>query len=68
MFPRVLSHLRLQYAVAPLTFDLDLVSFLVTTCTFLSADTGKTLDRVVTSHLLQTVFKLTFVANFGFIY
>ena len=38
-------------------------SFWVTTCTFFSADVGKTIDRVLTSHPLQTVIKLSFVAN-----
>ena len=38
-------------------------SFRVTTCTFLSADVGKTIDRVPTTHPLQTVIKLSFVAN-----
>ena len=34
---------------------------------FLSAD-DKTIYCVLTTHLLQTVIKLTFVANFGFIF
>ena len=34
----------------------------------LIADVGKTVDRVLESHLLQTVIKLTFVANVGFIH
>ena len=38
-------------------------SFWVTTCTFFSADVGKTIDRVLTTHPLQTVIKLSFVAN-----
>ena len=32
-----------------------------------SADAGKTIDRVLKTHLLQTVIKLAFVANVGFI-
>ena len=54
-----------QYAYAPLTFDLDLVSEQYR-AGFLSADVDKIIDRVLKSHLLQTVIKLTFVANFGF--
>ena len=38
-------------------------SFQVTTCTFFSADVGKTIDPVLTTHPLQTVIKLSFVAN-----
>jgi len=37
--------------------------FRVTTCTFFSADVSKTIDRVLTTHPLQTVIKLSFVAN-----
>ena len=44
-------------------------SFQVTWCNgFLCADVGKTIDGVLTTHLLQIVIKLTFVANFGFIH
>ena len=32
-------------------------------CTFFSADVGKTIDRVLTTHPLQTVIKLSFVSN-----
>ena len=32
-------------------------------CTFFSADVGKTIDRVLMTHPLQTVIKLSFVAN-----
>ena len=38
-------------------------SFWVTTCMFFSADVGKTIDRVLTTHALQTVIKLSFAAN-----
>ena len=38
-------------------------SFWVTTCTFFSADVGKTTDRVLMTRPLQTVIKLGFVAN-----
>ena len=38
-------------------------SFRVTTCTFFTADVEKTVDRVLTTHPLQTVIKLSFVAN-----
>ena len=44
-----------QYAYVPLTFNLDLVSKQHDCAGFLSADAGKTTDRVVTSHLLRTV-------------
>ena len=56
-----------QYAYAPLTFDLDLVSE-YHRAGFLSADVGKTIDRVLKFDLLQTVIKLTFVANLRFIH
>ena len=56
-----------QFAYAPLTFDLDLVSE-QHRAGFLGADVGKTIDRVLKSHLLQTVIKVTFVENFWFIY
>ena len=42
-------------------------SFRVTPTGFLGADVGKTIDCVLTAHLLQTVIKLTFVANVGVI-
>ena len=32
-------------------------------CTFFNADVGKTINRVLTTHPLQTVIKLSFVAN-----
>ena len=48
-------------------FDLDLVSK-KHHAGFLSADVGKTIDHVLKSYLLQTVIKLTFVANFGLIH
>ena len=38
-------------------------SFRVTTCMFFNADAGKTKDRVLMTHPLQTVIKLSFVAN-----
>ena len=59
-----------QYAYALLTFDLDLVfeSHTVQASSYVSADVGKTIDRVLATHLLQTVIKLTLVANFGFIH
>ena len=38
-------------------------SLRVTAYTFLSTDASKTIDRVLTSHLLRTVIKLTFVAD-----
>jgi len=54
-----------RYAYAHLTLDVDLVSE-YRRAGFLSADAGKTI--VLTNHLLQTVIKLTFVANFGSIH
>ena len=41
-----------QYAYAQLTFDLDLVSE-SHRAGFLSADVGKTINRVLKTHLLQ---------------
>ena len=38
-------------------------SFQVMTCMFFSADVGKTTDCVLTTHPLQAVIKLSFVAN-----
>ena len=38
-------------------------SFRITTCSFFSVDVGETIDRVLTTHPLQTVIKLSFVAS-----
>ena len=59
-----ITFVSLSIAYAPMTLDLDLLSE-SHHASFLSADVGKTIDHVLTTHLLQTVIKLIFVANFG---
>ena len=44
------------------TFDVW-ASFRVMMCTFFSADVGRTINCLLTTHPLQTVIKLSFVAN-----
>ena len=48
-------------------FDLDLV-FKYWCAHFFSTDDGKTTHCVLTTHLLQSVIKFTFVTNFGFLF
>ena len=55
-----------KYASELLTFDVDQVSE-QHRAGFVSADVGKTIDRVLT-RLLQTAIKFIFVPNFGVIH
>ena len=54
---------RYQPSVNRYSLPVEKVSFIVFQLCRRSADVGKTIDRVLTTHPLQTVIKLSFVAN-----